>query len=112
MTQPRLDGATTVIVAYKPRPGMEARALEVLQRHMDVLRSEGLVTDYPSTLLRSRDGTLIEIFEWQPGAIDGTHTNPRVLSYWEEVGKLVDYSTISSVPEASQMFSPFIRLAP
>lgn len=108
----RVDGATIVIVAYKPKPGMDAQALAVLQRHMDVLRPEGLVTDYPATLLKSSDGTLIEIFEWQPGAIDRAHDNPRVRSYWSEVGEVVEYSTIASVPEASQMFSSFLRVSP
>ncbi|HQZ13397.1 MAG TPA: hypothetical protein PK286_10995 [Devosia sp.] len=53
-----------VIAAYRPRPGQE-RALEALmRRHHQRLYHDGLVADRPLTLMRARDGTMIEQFEW------------------------------------------------
>jgi len=52
------------VACYKPRAGCEEALLELVRIHLPPLRSEGLVTDRPSIVMRTADGTIIEVFEW------------------------------------------------
>ena len=52
------------VACYKPRPGCVEALLELVRNHLPPLRSEGLVTDRPSIVMRTADGTIIEVFEW------------------------------------------------
>ena len=54
-----------VIVAYKPKTGKERDLLAVVQRHLEVLCAEDLVTDSPAHVMRAADGTVVEVFEWK-----------------------------------------------
>jgi len=49
-----------VIVAYRPKPGRESETLDLVGSRVPVLRKEGLVTDRAPTIMRARDGTIIE----------------------------------------------------
>ena len=78
-----LHGSISV-ACYKPKPGCEEVLLELVRNHLPPLRSEGLVTERPSILMRTADGTIVEIFEWvSQEAIAGAHQNPAVLDLWE-----------------------------
>ena len=69
MTIPRI-----VIVAYRPKPGKDNVLLAELRDHVHLLRSEGLATDRHPVLMRAKDGTVLEIFEWaSPAAIEEAH---------------------------------------
>jgi len=112
MSIPRL-----VIVAYRPKPGQGDVLLSELRDHAHLLRSEGLATDRPATLMRAKDGTLIEIFEWaSPAAIEQAHKNPRVQAMWDRFGKVCDYAPLNTLAEAGDMFAEFepvdIHLSP
>ena len=101
----------TVLAVYRPKPGKAAELDRLVAGHLAILRAEGLVTDYPSTVLKSADGTVVEIFEWvSEAAIETAHTNPAVLRMWGEFGQACDYLPIADLPEAKQMFSPFARV--
>jgi hypothetical protein len=77
-----------VIAAYRPRPGNEARLLELTKEHHPILSQQGLVTDRRPYAMRAGDGTMIEVFEWKSqAAIDAAHTNPEVLKMWERYGE-------------------------
>jgi hypothetical protein len=52
------------IVAYHPREGMEAELREAIRDHLEVLGAEGLVTPRAPYVMRSQDGTYLEVFEW------------------------------------------------
>ena len=54
-----------VIVAYRPRPGKEQELLQLTREHLPILRSQGLATDRPLYVMKSADGTIIEVFEWK-----------------------------------------------
>ena len=54
-----------VIVAYRPKPGKEKETLELVRSRVPTLRKEGLVTDRAPTIMRARDGTIIEVSEWK-----------------------------------------------
>ena len=63
-----------VIVAYRPKPGKGDELLELVQSRVPTLRQEGLVTDRAPTIMRARDGTIVEVSEWKSReAIDAAH---------------------------------------
>jgi hypothetical protein len=97
-----------VIVAYRPKPG-KAEALDALMlTHVPRLRSEGLATDRESVLMRSADGTIIEVFEWRSAeAIASAHSNPAVQQMWAEFAEVCDYLPLSSLAESSDLFAEF-----
>lgn len=103
MSVPRM-----VIVAYRPKPGQADVLLAELRDHVHVLRSEGLATDRPPLVMRARDGTLIEIFEWaSPAAITQAHTNPRVQAMWGRFAACCDYTPLNALAEAGDLFAEF-----
>src|ERR1700716_1957000 len=77
--------AVCVVVAYRPKPGKDREVLELVRSRVPTLRKEGLVTDRIPTIMRSRNGTIIEVSEWKSQeAIDAAHKNPNVLAMWEK----------------------------
>jgi hypothetical protein len=101
---------TLVIVAYKPKPGMEADLLQLTREHVPLLRDEGLATDHPVTACQAKDGTIVEVFEWADGAIERAHSNPVVLKLWERYAAACDIVPLASLSEASNMFASFTPL--
>jgi len=74
-----------VIVAYRPKPGKENELIDLVRSRVPTLRKEGLVSDRVPTIMRSRDGTIIEVSEWKSReAIDAAHKNPNVLAMWNK----------------------------
>jgi hypothetical protein len=99
--------ATLVIVAYKPKPGKEADLLQLTREHVDILRAEGLATDRPVVACQSADGTIVEVFEWVPGAVARAHSNPKVLALWGRYAEACEIIPLSSLAESSSMFASF-----
>jgi hypothetical protein len=96
------------VACYKPRPGHEAALLDLIHNHLPPLRSQGLVTDRPSIVMRTADGTIIEVFEWiSQDAIAAAHDNPVVLDLWQRFEALCQYETPSNIPEFQHMFAHF-----
>jgi len=97
-----------VIVAYAPKPGKQPQLLEAVKKHLKVLREQQLVTDTGAYLMRARDGTIVEVFEWRSAdAIAQAHNNPAVQALWAEFGAACDYKPLTSLAEAHQMFAEF-----
>ena len=97
-----------VIVAYRPKPGKEQELLEIVRTRVPTLRKEGLVTDRVPVLMRSKNGTLIEVSEWKSReAIDAAHKNPTVLAMWNEFFAVCDCVPLETLPESSEMFAGF-----
>jgi quinol monooxygenase YgiN len=97
-----------VIVAYRPKPGKETELLELVRNRVPTLRKEGLVTDRKPTIMRARDGTIIEVSEWKSReAIDAAHKNPNVLAMWDKFFKLCDCVPLKNLREAEEMFAGF-----
>jgi quinol monooxygenase YgiN len=97
-----------VIVAYRPHPGKDALLLELAKQHVPILRGQGLATDRPVQAMRAKDGTIIEVFEWQSqAAIDAAHTNPEVLKLWAKYAEVCDYVPLVQVKECSDLFAGF-----
>lgn len=97
-----------VIVAYKPKPGKESELLEIVRRRVPLLRKEGLVTERAPTIMRGRDGTIIEVSEWKSReAIEAAHKNPGVLALWNEFFAACECVPLKTLPEAEEMFAGF-----
>ena len=96
-----------VIVAYRPKPGKEDELLALTRDHVPELRRLGLATDRTTLAMRSKDGIIIEIFEWQDGALNAAHTHPDVLAMWKRYGAVCDYVPLHELPEARDMFAQF-----
>jgi quinol monooxygenase YgiN len=97
-----------VIAVYRPKPGQEAALEAVVGKHLDVLRAEQLVTDRQAHVMRAKDGTVVEVFEWRSTeAIERAHANAAVQALWEEFGAACDYVPLASLPEAQGLFAEF-----
>ena len=98
-----------VMVGYKPKPGKEADLDKLMETHLEILRQQKLATSRESILMKSKDGTVIEVFEWESAlAIEEAHSNPVVMKMWEEYEAVCDYVPIASISEASDLFSEFV----
>src|SRR6266513_2441113 len=97
-----------VIVAYRPKAGKEQELLQLVRSRVPTLRKEGLVTDRMPTIMRSRDGTIIEVSEWKSReAIDAAHKNPNVLAMWNKFFAVCDCVPLNTLVEAQEMFAGF-----
>jgi quinol monooxygenase YgiN len=96
------------VVAYRPKPGKEQELLELVRNRVPTLRNEGLVTDRVPSIMRSRDGTIVEVSEWKSKeAIDAAHRNPNVLAMWEKFFAVCECVPLNTLPEAADMFAGF-----
>jgi len=101
-----------VVVAYRPKPGKEKELLELVRARVPNLRKEGLVTDRVPTIMRAKDGTLVEVSEWKSReAIDVAHKNPNVLAMWDKFFALCECVPLKTLAEANDMFAGFEPVA-
>ena len=97
-----------VIVAYRPKAGKESELLALVRSRVPTLRAEDLVTDRAPAIMRSRDGTIIEVSEWKShAAIEAAHKNPTVLAMWDKFFALCECIPLQELPEAKEMFAGF-----
>jgi hypothetical protein len=101
------SGKTIVIVAYKPKPGKEADLLQLTREHVPLLRAEGLATSHTVTACQAKDGTVVEVFEWEAGGVERAHTNPAVMKLWERYAGACDYVPLATLSESSTQFASF-----
>jgi quinol monooxygenase YgiN len=96
------------IVAYRPKPGKGDEVLALVRGRVPTLRKEGLVTDRQPVIMRSRDGTVIEVSEWKSReAIDAAHKNPNVLAMWNKFFAACDCVPLETLAEAQEVFAGF-----
>jgi quinol monooxygenase YgiN len=101
-----------VIVAYRPKPGKENELVDLVRSRVPTLRKERLVSDRVPTIMRSRDGTIIEVSEWKSReAIDAAHKNPNVLAMWNKFFAICDCIPLNTLAEAKEMFAGFEPVA-
>jgi quinol monooxygenase YgiN len=97
-----------VVVAYRPKPAKEQELLELVRARVPTLRKEGLVTDRVPAIMRSRDGTIVEVSEWKSReAIDAAHKNPKVLAMWDKFFAVCECVPLKTLAEANDMFAGF-----
>ena len=97
-----------VIAAYAPKLDATAGLLELIKGHVPTLRHLGLATDRPAYVMQSREGVVLELFEWQSReAIAAAHENPTVLQLWARFEELCEYRTLASLHECRDQFAEF-----
>ena len=96
------------IAVYRPKPGKEADLLQVVKEHVPILRQEGLATDRVAHVMKAKDGTIVEVFEWaSTDAIAAAHKNPNVLVMWGRFNEACDIVKLVDLPESKSMFAGF-----
>ncbi len=104
--------AVIAVVAYRPKPGKERELLELVRSRVPTLRKEGLVTERAPTIMRSREGTIVEVSEWKSReAIDAAHKNPNVLVMWDKFFGACECVPLKTLAEANDMFAGFEAIA-
>jgi quinol monooxygenase YgiN len=97
-----------VIFAYRPKPGKGDEVLALVRSRVPNLRKEDLVTDRQPVIMRSRDGTIIEVSEWKSReAIDAAHKKPNVLAMWNRFFAVCGCVPLNTLAEAQEMFAGF-----
>lgn len=96
-----------VIVGYRPKPGCEDGLLALTREHVPILRRLGLATERPALAMRSKDGVIVEVFEWQDGAIEKAHQHPEVMAMWGRYAEVCDYVPLSELSETKDLFAQF-----
>lgn len=97
-----------VIVGYQPKLGKEKELDELTRKHYDLLKNAGLVSDRIPIIMKAKNGTIIEVFEWKSAAaIEQAHTHPVVLKLWEEYAAVCEYVPVSTLEEIGSLFSEF-----
>ena len=97
-----------VIVAYRPKPGKEKELLNLVRGRVPTLRKEGFVTERVPTIMRAKDGTIIEVSEWKSAeAIEAAHKNENVWAMWNKFFTLCDCVPLKTLAEAEEMFAGF-----
>ena len=102
-----------VIVAYQAKAGQREKLRQLIKRHLELLRSEQLVTDKQARVMQAADGTIIEVFEWRSAeAIARAHESPSVNALWDEFAQACDFVPLNTLPETREMFAEFDAIEP
>lgn len=97
-----------VIATYKPKAGKEKILDRLVKNHIKVLRNQGLATQRTPMIMKSADGTVVEVFEWiSKQAIEDAKTNKDVQEYWEQYKDVCDIIPVSDLIETNTSFSEF-----
>jgi hypothetical protein len=99
------------IACYKPKEGKESDLDDLVRIHFPTLCDESLVKEGTHSLMRSANGTIIEVFEWlSREAKDLAHTSPSVTALWERFAEVSDSVPLSSLDEAPVVNANFTPL--
>ncbi len=100
--------ASLVMAMYRPKEGKSDAVRALIDEHYPVLQSQNMVTERRPLVLRSEDGTFIEIFEWISAAVVGeAHKNAAVSEIWNRFEEVCDYGMLNQMPEANTVFPHF-----
>ncbi|MGB6521648.1 MAG: hypothetical protein WBE83_07755 [Candidatus Cybelea sp.] len=96
-----------VVVAYRPKPGREDDLVALTREHHAILREQGLVTARPAIIAQAKDRSIVEIFEWEPGAVERAHSNAAVRELWKRYEAVCDYVPLRELEESESLFAGF-----
>jgi hypothetical protein len=100
-----------VIACYRAKEGKEPAFRALLDDHVPTLRTAGLLTARPAVLVRSGDGSYVEVFEWKDvAAKDAAHSSAVVGAVWSRFAELCDIRSLGDLPEADYPFATFERV--
>lgn len=97
-----------VIAIYQPRKGFESQLMRLVKEHLPILRAEKLATDRDPIVMGSKEGAVLEIFEWRSAeAINEAHQNEAVRKLWIRFDEVCEFIKPVDVKEFQQMFPDF-----
>jgi hypothetical protein len=106
-----MEGAVStqiVFAVYRPNDGQDVEFRALIARHVPALKKAGLVTKRDPLLLKSSDGSYIEIFEWASvEAARKAHDYPEVAEIWDRMGAIGSFGKLADLPEAGRQFPHF-----
>jgi len=96
------------IACYRPKPGKERDLNQLMREHVPMLQRESLASKRAPIIMRAKDGTIVEVFEWgSEDAVDAAHSNPVVLAMWERFNAACDYVKVNEVAETRDQWASF-----
>jgi quinol monooxygenase YgiN len=99
------------IAAFKPKPHHEPQLLAVLADRLPLLRRLNLATQRDHILMRSRDGTILEVSQWlSDEAIAKAHQTPELLALWARFDACCTYVKLDTLPESHDLFATFTSM--
>ena len=100
-----------VICSYKPRPGREDEARRLMADHVPLLRKHALVTARAVTQGEGKDGTLVEVFEWESREKSiSAPSIPEIGAHWKAMAAAMEFVPLASLSEAQREFAHFTPL--
>jgi hypothetical protein len=103
-----IPGPQVVFALYRPHEGKDAELRGLIADHVPALRRLELITDRPTILMKSSNGTYLEIFEWRSHAAAGqVRQHPELANIWEAMGKIADLPNLDSLEETKRRFPHF-----
>jgi hypothetical protein len=97
-----------VICSYRPKPGHEEEARLLMEGHVPLLRSHGLITDRAVVQGVGKEGELVEIFEWE--SIEKSRGAPAIAeigAHWKAMSAVMDFVPLAQLPECQHAFAHF-----
>src|ERR1700730_1595802 len=96
------------IACYRPKPGQKGELNQLMREHVPMLQKESLASKRAPVIMRAKDDTIVEVFEWaSDDAVDEAHVNPVVLAMWERFNAACDYVKVSDVAETHDQWASF-----
>ena len=97
-----------VFCVYKPKSGCKNKLLSCIKLNVPTLQKLGFATDRKPIICQSKEGQILEIFEWKSEASAKlAHSHPDVEAIWGKMEKYAEFSSLAKVLEADQ---PFVHL--
>ena len=97
-----------VICVYKPKAGKENDLLDAVKTHVPILRELGMATNREVTSMRSKSGSILEVFEWvSQQSINDAHQHPRVHQMWKDFEACCTYEMLVDLEESKSLFASF-----
>ena len=97
-----------VVATYLTKEGKGTEFEQLLAKHVPTLQELGFATSREPIIGRSKDGSYIEIFEWQSDdAPRRAHDHPDVAEIWEKMAAIAKFGTLSALAESAEMFPHF-----
>src|SRR5215212_5900306 len=99
------EGTVLAFATYKAKAGQEEALQELIKKHLPILRELQLATERDNYIAVSKNGTVIEVFEWTSmNAINAAHQHPAVADIWEKLILIADFTPMNLLPEATAPF--------
>jgi hypothetical protein len=97
-----------VLAMYRPNTGKDSELRAAIARHVPALRKLGLITARATVLMKAKDGSYIELFEWTSAeAARRAHEHPEIAEIWEQMGAVGTFGKLKQLAEAEHEFPHF-----